>query len=371
MKVDYLSLSAFHQGTAAYTHVHEIINGLRKLGVNVTLFIPNYRKPTRSVFIRAWVMIGLQIRLFLYWVAKELPDIFYVRHHYVALPITILAKFLRIPFVVEVNGPVEDFIISWSIPGWLAPFVKRFAYWQCRLGSQVIGVTPGIVHSLKSAYRLPADKVSLILNGVNTDLFIPMSSPDLRRWPQLEGKWYVVFVGALSPWQSIGLMLKAIQMEEWPDCVQLVIAGDGLLREQVDQVRSDRLIYLGNIPYEQVPHLINASLSGLCLIGDERRMETGVSPLKLYEYCACGRPAIVTKMPGLEDFINEAKCGLILPEQNAKALCDAVQYLIDHPIERDAMGRAGAEFIRKGCSWEDRARKTKEILQKVSGGTAD
>ncbi len=364
MRLCYISLQSFDQGTAGYTHVHEIVSGLQELGVDVQLHTPKYRRPTRSVLIRAWVMLGMQARFLTRWFLGSKPDVLYIRHHYAALPITLLARVLSIPIVVEVNGPVEDFIVSWSIPRWLAPIVKQCAYWQCRLGSWVIGVTPGIVRSLSSEYGVPAGRVTLVPNGVNTDLFKPIAAPDLGSWPQLQGKKFVTFVGALSPWQGLETMLAAVESPHWPESVALVIAGAGVLRREVEQFGSSRLIYLGTIPYEMVPCLVNASIGGLCLKSTLHE-ESGLSPLKLYEYAACGRPVIVNDLPGLNNFVLDSGCGLIIPCNDPIALCQAVQKLLGDPQLAEMMGSAGAAYVREGYSWHERARMTFEILQNV------
>jgi len=366
MNTTYLSLQEFEQGTAGFTHVHEIVGGLRELGVSVDLHVPHYRRTTSSIVTRAWVMLGLQFRLATKWLFGSKPDVLYVRHHFVALPITILARLFGIPVVVEVNGPADDFIVSWSIPPLLASIVRQTAYWQCRLGDWVIGVTPGLVELLSTKYGVAPDRISFVSNGVNTQLFRLITEPDLSAWPNIGDKKFVIFVGALLPWQSINIMLQAITCPQWPDDVTLIIAGDGLLREDVERQRMKQLIYINNIPYDHVPRFISASIAGLCLINDQTRAQTGVSPLKLFEYAACSRPAIVTDMQGLSDFVSNSNCGIVIPCDDPVALCEAVRKIDEDPVKREAMGKAGAEYVRQGYSWQDKAKETLDILQRVA-----
>jgi glycosyltransferase involved in cell wall biosynthesis len=365
MLIDYLSLSAFTQGTAAYTHVHEIHTNLQALGVDVELFVPHYPRPTRSVIIRAWKMLGLQIRLAWKWVIRSKPDIFYIRHHYVGFPITLFAHLWKIPVVVEVNGPVEDFIITWSIPRYLAPIVKKVAYWQAQLSDWAIAVTPGLAESLSSEYRIPSDRISLIPNGVNADLFHPIPDPDLNSWSDLQVEKYVIFVGALTSWQSINVMIEAVCSESWQDHVRLVICGDGRLRKIVESAQTERLVYLGNVPYERMPQLINASIGGLCLINDPSRDLIGVSPLKLYEYTACAKPVITTNLPGLTDFVTQLDIGIIIPINDPRALCAAVKQLIDDAPKWRLKGKSAAAFVRKHYSWRSRAQQTLALLENI------
>lgn len=167
-------------------------------------------------------------------------------------------------------------------------------------------------------------------------------------------------------WRAVVYRDRNVENSHWQDDTSLVIAGDGLLRKQIEQRSVSCLEYLGNIPYESVPPLGSASLAGLCLNNDRGRSQIGVSPLKLYEYTAYGRPVIVTDLPGLSDFISDAGCGLIISCDDPIALCEAVRQLLEDPQKREAKGKAGAAYVRSGFSWQDRAKETLGILRKVA-----
>ena len=70
-------------------------------------------------------------------------------------------------------------------------------------------------------------------------------------------------------------------------------------------------------------------------------------PKSLLEAAAASRAIVTTNVPGCREAIIPGKTGLLVPVKDEKKLADALQWLIEHPIERIAMGKAGRKFAEK------------------------
>jgi glycosyltransferase involved in cell wall biosynthesis len=70
-------------------------------------------------------------------------------------------------------------------------------------------------------------------------------------------------------------------------------------------------------------------------------------PKSLVEAAACGRAVVTTDRPGCRDAIEPGKSGLLVPVRDVTALADAIQYLIEHPEKRRAMGQAGRKLAER------------------------
>jgi len=66
-------------------------------------------------------------------------------------------------------------------------------------------------------------------------------------------------------------------------------------------------------------------------------------PNALLEACASGVPVVTTDVPGCRDVVTHGINGLLVPVQNAPALADALEVLINDPVLRQKMGMAGRE----------------------------
>ncbi|MFT6349729.1 MAG: glycosyltransferase involved in cell wall biosynthesis [Psychromonas sp.] len=74
-------------------------------------------------------------------------------------------------------------------------------------------------------------------------------------------------------------------------------------------------------------------------------------PKVLIEAAACGRAVITTDHPGCRDAI-EPDSGMLVPVRDSVALADAIQNLIESPVKRKAMGKAGRELAEREYSIE-------------------
>jgi len=74
-------------------------------------------------------------------------------------------------------------------------------------------------------------------------------------------------------------------------------------------------------------------------------------PNPLLEAAACGVPVITTKVGIVPELIEHRKNGLIV-SRNAEAIRDKVVYLMNHPKERESMGRSIRDTIVSGWTWD-------------------
>ena len=305
MKIYYLCLQATREGQASYSHVHEIIAGLRRRGCQVMLFEPDYASDNPSMLARLLGFVSVQLRM----MRQTRPDVLYVRWHFATILAAIWFRCRGVPVVQEVNGHYEDLFSVWPWTRLIAFLFIALSRWQLRMADAVIVVTRQLVDW---AHRQGARRrVEVISNGANTQLF----SPDARTDISLRSD-YVVFFGALSPWQGIDVLLRAAASPAWPEAIALVIIGDGVDRAKVEAAaaRYGHVHYLGRRPQRELPGVVAGALAGLIpksnVAGHD---ETGLMPLKLFEMMACGVPVIVSDFPGMADLVRAAGAGLVVP----------------------------------------------------------
>lgn len=70
-------------------------------------------------------------------------------------------------------------------------------------------------------------------------------------------------------------------------------------------------------------------------------------PKVLLEAAACGRAVVTTDVPGCRDAIEPGITGLLVPVQNATALAEALNGLINDPARCQAMGNAGRDLAER------------------------
>ena len=70
-------------------------------------------------------------------------------------------------------------------------------------------------------------------------------------------------------------------------------------------------------------------------------------PKSLIEASAASRAIVTTDVPGCRDAIIPNKTGLLVPVKDYQKLADAIQWLIENPKKRIAMGKAGRKHVEK------------------------
>ena len=362
LRLAYLSLETPRPGQASQTHIDEIIAGLEGCGWQVELFATSSGgASTRSSFLSRLFGYGrTQAAL-----GKRLPefDAVFIRSHFMALPQTLWAGWRNIPVVHEINGTAADIGVTYPSLKPLSPLFSWLYRAQYRRAAHLLAVTPGLVDWARSFAG--HSRVSLVSNGANTDLFKPEGAPS-----PVEGR-YVVFVGGLVAWHGIDTMLAALKEPDWPADLRLVIVGDGIERDKVEQALSDRrLLWLGRQPYDAVPAILRGALASLCVIeNQDGRSASGVAPLKLFEAMACGVPVIASDLPFQADLVKSADAGLIVPPAAAPAISSAVKTLAEAPERARTLGQNGVNYVTRDASGNQRAQEIDRILRSVTSQT--
>lgn len=284
-----------------------------------------------------------------------------------------LNKTLKIPFIVEVNALVEEEIPllrkekkSPAVKRFKRVFRRRFF----RKAERIVTVTESIKNAIQKDYDLNEERVVVISNGANTDMFRPMNQDSCRRDLGFEGKEkYLCFVGSLEAWQGVRHIIEAMPLIlEGEPKAKLLIIGDGqqkkTLMEKTRELKlEERVVFTGWVEYQDVPKYINAS--DICVAPlSKGREKSGSSAIKIYEYLACAKPVIAFEVPDL-GFLDERGCGIIVQRDNVPKLTEACLHLLGNDELRKNMGDKGRRVVVENYSWTNTAKKISELLENV------
>jgi glycosyltransferase involved in cell wall biosynthesis len=362
-QLDYLCLQPTVEGQASYAHVNEIVAGLRRRGWHVRLIeVPHPAPGPGGGIRRAIAAVWTQLR---YWrQCRFRPARFvYIRSHFLALPTAALARAGGSIVLQEVNGAIDDAYAAWPQLRPLRLLVSFSLVTQFRWADAVIAVTPGLAGYVAEVTGRPGN-YPVIGNGADVDRFKPMSAAAATDRPQ-----YIVFVGALAPWQGIGVAIDAVQAAAWPPDVDLVIAGDGMERDRVQLAAqaNPHVRWLGKVPYSEVPGLLAGSIAALVPITDSPHARYGTSKLKMFEAMACGVPVVASDLASIRDVVDAHDCGVTFAAGDPDALARAVTGLVEDPVLASQMGSRGRAAAVAEYSWDKRASQTEEVLSQLAG----
>ncbi len=352
------------------THIKELVGNLSRLAEVAVVHANDAEASERVPFIMKTLRVLRGFTKAVFLILKRRPDLIYTRSSQ-AIYTLLLAKLFRLPFIIEVNGL---FIDEWNMEGGTSIISRWIGYNKDLLNEKIykfadhlIVVTPKIKEVLETERKINPLKMSVIENGANTELFRPTDTNEARRKLELdEVRNYICFVGTLYKWQGVEYLIKASPyvLEAYPQSSFLII-GDGPSRESLNKLAeqfgvSDKFIFTGIVPYEEVHLYINSS--DICVVP---RPPIKGSPLKLCEYMACEKPVIASDIDGVREILDESKSGICVLPKSSHELAKAIIDLLRNPESRENMGKNGRRYIVKNRSWESVARKVFEVCQMV------
>lgn len=80
----------------------------------------------------------------------------------------------------------------------------------------------------------------------------------------------------------------------------------------------------------------------------------------LIEALACGKPCVATINGGSEGILTSDKLGVLIPPANAKALADAITYVLEGEWDQTFIANVAMEY-----NWEDIASKTRLLYEQL------
>jgi colanic acid biosynthesis glycosyl transferase WcaI len=228
---------------------------------------------------------------------------------------------------------------------WLAEQLERSAY---RHAAAVWALTDGLRKTLLQR-GLPAKRVFVIPNGVDTTLFRPQSKRAARQELGWGEQFIILFAGTIGLAQGLETVLEAAeQLQAYPD-VQIILAGEGAtkagLQAEAQRRGLQNVIFLGLQPHERIPLLIAGADACLAPLRRLPLFEATL-PVKMYEAMACGR-AIILAAEGEACRLasQEAGAAICVEPENPTALAQAILALRSQPELAEQLGQRGRAYI--------------------------
>lgn len=288
----------------------------------------------------------------------------YVRHSWTSMPVLLAGRLLGYRLVTQVDDVPYGRSFASPVPA-VVDYPKRAAAMLMgRLAHGVVAVTPEIKRLLVDEFHTPARRVAVLRNGVDIDLFTPLPHEvAIERSGLRVDRRYIVFCGRFQPWVDFELMLEAFALvrRERPD-VELILLGDGSERERIEEhvarLGLEESVSITGVvrDRERVRELMCAATLGLVAHRADYVSHIGVSPTKVAEYLAVGRPVVARDVPGLREALAETGAGLVV-DGHPRAMSGAILELLE-PGRAERLGQIARRVAEERYAWRSVVRGT-------------
>lgn len=215
--------------------------------------------------------------------------------------------------------------------------------WACRKLDGVIAATPSIRNRF-SAMRLRTVDVN------NFPIWGELD-PEGVSWTNKKNQ--VSYVGGINRIRGILEVVKAMGQVRSGTRLQLVGEfSEPFIKAQSRAEASWRHVdFMGFLGRKELALVLAHSVGGLVTFLPAPN-HVDAQPNKMFEYMGAGIPVISSNFPLWREIIEGNACGICVDPLDPRAIAQAIDYLVTHPVEAERMGRNGQRAIAEKYNWK-------------------
>jgi glycosyltransferase involved in cell wall biosynthesis len=270
---------------------------------------------------------------------------------------------------------------NWALPPDRLNILQRITLsadaWLMRRVNKVIAGNDAARERFISQGKVEPNKVVVIPNGVDTDLFRPDTDIEaISEKYGLKDKISVLFIGLRIKIKGIQYLLKAADIlvndmgyrnvyvilvaAKRPRGIDEPIDTEFMLDFIRQRNIGDNIRVTERLPRDDIRKLYVATdifvLPSL----------VEADPLVTIEAMASGKPLIGTKVGGIPRHIRDGWNGFLVDPADEKQLADRIKYLIDNPEERKRMGANSRRYAVEEFDWSKVGQRVLSVYQTLS-----
>jgi glycosyltransferase involved in cell wall biosynthesis len=363
-------------------HIEELIQALREEGCEVIVVEPHAHREAKfggtSRGIEALKRVlpkavyeALELvysvvayRKLLAAVRRHRPDALYERSNLFLLAGAWLRRRAGVPYLLEVNAPLYE---ERRRHGGLA--LERIACWTerhaWRSADAVLPVSRALA-DIVAAAGVPDERLHVIPNAINAARFAELPARDAAKERLgLSGKLVLGFAGFVRSWHGLD---GVVDLLAGPDGAvrHLLVVGDGPARRDIETRALDlgiaeRVTVTGVVERDRIPGLLAAFDIAL-----QPAATSYASPLKLFEYMACGCAIVAPAQPNVRELLNDGHNALLFAPGDLPAMARAVDRLARDTALRERLAAAARATLRdRRLTWRENARRVMTIAAEL------
>lgn len=232
--------------------------------------------------------------------------------------------------------------------------------------SEVIVNSNYMKNELQRLFGLPYEKINVVPNGVNINLFNGIERDyDFRRQYAMDNEKIILFMGRLVYEKGIQNLIAAMPkiLHNYHDAKLVICGKGGMLNELRNQANS---LGLGNKVYF-AGYMNSKNVQKMYKCADISVFPSTYEPFGIValEAMLSGTPVVVSDVGGLNEIVDHGINGMKSYAGNPNSLADSIlSLLFDPKLCANIVKNAGAK-VRKDYNWQKIAQDTHFTYQKA------
>jgi glycosyltransferase involved in cell wall biosynthesis len=281
-----------------------------------------------------------------------------------------IASVRRLPWVFEVRDLWPAFAIQVGVLRnrlliAMSQWLERFLY---RRADRVVINSPGFEEHVRSR-GAPVDRLALIPNGVDVDMFDPAErGRSLRTERGLGRRFVAVYAGAHGLSNDLGVVLDAAAALRRVPEVVFVLVGDGKEKAALQQRAAaeglSNVVFLPPVAKMGMAEVLAAADCGIAILKPLPLYAT-TYPNKVFDYMAAGRPVVLAVDGVVRELVEGARAGVFVQPGDGRALAAAVRRLARDRASARRMGTRGRRLVEARFDRRLQAEQLEQLFLQV------
>jgi colanic acid biosynthesis glycosyl transferase WcaI len=283
----------------------------------------------------------------------------------------LVSRVHRVPFVFDVRDLWPESVVAvGALAAGSAPvrMLESLEHQLYRRADHVVVVTESFVEAI-AAHGIARERISVVTNGVDLDLFRPADRESARRDLGLSMDEFIVcYVGTHGMAHGLDTALTAAH-ELRSEHLRLLLVGEGAekarLKQRAARERLDNVEFWDQQPRDRVARVMAASDLCLVLLRD-RAVFRSVIPSKIFEIMGAARPLVTSVDGESRALVERSGGGCFSPPEDVGALVQTIKGLMTKRDRLEEMGRRARSFVEQHYSRAALAQRYLTVLERLA-----
>ena len=245
--------------------------------------------------------------------------------------------------------------------------VREITKYNIKRSTMVVTVSDYLASMIRKID--PGKKITVLPNGVDLDLFKPLNKEKAAKETALESlvdKKVVIYAGVIGSWINFEMLFRVLRhlvVKKSLDVHLLLLGGSNSsyinkVRQLIKMLDIEKNVTItGFKPHTKVAYYIN--LADVAIAPYKNVPKNEVTPLKLLEYLACGKPILTTPIGEIVKRFGK----YVTVYNDERDLENKLLLALDQNKNQLSLANDIREFLSKNYSWDRISEAYDEILQ--------
>ena len=182
----------------------------------------------------------------------------------------------------------------------------------------------------------------------------------------LQGKFTVLYAGALGQANDIYTLLRAADRLKIEKHIRILLLGDGKERKNLEieaaRLGLENVIFAGTVPKKEMPLAVAAADVCLAILQDVPMFRT-TYPNKVFDYMAAGKATILAIDGVIREVMEQSGGGVYVPPGDDAGLAEIILQLSQQQETCARMGADAREYMVQRMDRREKMADTMQLMQ--------